>query len=164
MQRPLAKFEFISDDLQEFIKKETSRINQETANKTNTQSNNLSIDNYIITIHYVGFMPNSYSLFTDKPTDSATGILFTSPIQQLSKTEASLGFDYVFIKPQLSAITVQVVITTNTGEVLSTSKPIQIPLKRDYHTIIRGKFLTSDTSGGVAINPDYDGDFNLIFP
>lgn len=164
MQRPLAKFEFISDDLQEFIKKETSRIHQETANKTNTQSNNLSIDNYIITIHYVGFMPNSYSLFTDKPTDSATGILFTSPIQQLSKTEASLGFDYVFIKPQLSAITVQVVITTNTGEVLSTSKPIQIPLKRDYHTIIRGKFLTSDTSGGVAINPDYDGDFNLIFP
>ena len=109
-------------------------------------------------------MPNSYSLFTDKPTDSATGILFSSPITQLSHNEASLGFDYVFIKPQLSAITVQIAISTTTGNVLSTSNPIQIPLNRDHHTIIRGRFLTSDASGGVAINPDYDGDFNLIFP
>ena len=164
MQRPLAKFEFISNDLQDFIAKETSRIQQKNLDKENNQSNKLNFENYVITIYYVGFMPNSYSLFTDKPTDSATGILFSSPITQLSHNEASLGFDYVFIKPQLSAITVQIAISTTTGNVLSTSNPIQIPLNRDYHTIIRGRFLTSDASGGVAINPDYDGDFNLIFP
>ena len=164
MQRPLAKFEFISNDLQDFIAKETSRIQQKNLDKENNQSNKLNFENYVITIYYVGFMPNSYSLFTDKPTDSATGILFSSPITQLSHNEASLGFDYVFIKPQLSAITVQIAISTTTGNVLSTSNPIQIPLNRDHHTIIRGRFLTSDASGGVAINPDYDGDFNLIFP
>ena len=164
MQRPLAKFEFISNDLQDFIAKETSRIHQKSPDKVGDISNNLNLENYVITIYYVGFMPNSYSLFTDKPTDSATGILFSSPITQLSHNEASLGFDYVFIKPQLSAITVQIAISTTTGNVLSTSNPIQIPLNRDHHTIIRGRFLTSDASGGVAINPDYDGDFNLIFP
>ena len=163
MQRPLAKFEFISNDVQEFIEKETTRIQQKTLDKANN-SKNISFENYNITIYYVGFMPNSYSLFTDKPTDSATVILFSSPITQINDNEASLGFDYVFIKPQLSAITVQIAITTNAGEILSTSIPIQVPLNRDHHTIIRGKFLTSDTSGGVAIDPGYDGEFNLTFP
>jgi hypothetical protein len=82
MQRPLAKFEFISNDLQDFIAKETSRIHQKSPDKTGDLSNNLNLENYVITIYYVGFMPNSYSLFTDKPTDSATGILFSSPITQ----------------------------------------------------------------------------------
>ena len=162
MKRPLAKFEFISDDIQEFIAKETTRIQKE--NIFGSTVENISFEDYIVTIYYVGFMPNTYSLFTDKPTDAVTGVLFRSNIQQLSKLEASLGFDYVFVKDDISAITVQLSIANKKGEVLSTSIPINIPLNRNYHTIIKGKFLTSDAAGGVAINPDYDGEFNLIYP
>ena len=162
MKRPLAKFEFISDDVQEFIAKETTRIQKE--NFLESTIENISFEDYIVTIYYVGFMPNTYSLFTDKPTDAITGVLFRSNIQQLSNSEASLGFDYVFVKDNISAITIQLSIANKSGEVLSTSIPINVPLNRNYHTIINGKFLTSDASGGVAINPDYDGEFNLIFP
>lgn len=161
MQRPLAKFEFISNDIQEFIKNETERIHKKT---TAQIPNDINFENYNIIIYYIGFMPNAYSILTDKPTDSAAGILFKSKIQQISNEEASLGFDYVFIKPQTSAVTVQIAITNNDDEILSTSIPIQIPLERSFHTIIRGNFLTSETSGGVLINPDYDGEFNLVLP
>lgn len=164
MQRPLAKFEFISDDVVEFIEKETSRITQHTSVTDFEASQLISFEDYIVTIYYVGFMPNTYSLFTDRPTDSSTGVYFRTTVKQISNTEASLGFDYLFIKPELSSITVQISISDALGNELSTSMPINLPLNRSHHTIVRGKFLTSDASGGVAINPDYDGEFNLIIP
>lgn len=162
MKRPIAKFEFISDDVEEFIEKETIKIQQNI--NTNVTTSNVCLDDYIVTIYYVGYMPNTYSLFTDKPTNSQTGIMFSSTVTQINNKEASLGFDYVFVKDNVSSITVQVSISNKNGEKLSTSLPINIPLKRDYHTIIRGKFLTSNASGGVSINPDYDGEHNLILP
>jgi hypothetical protein len=162
MKRPIAKFEFISDDVEEFIEKETTKIQQNI--NTNAATNNVCLDDYIVTIYYVGYMPNTYSLFTDKPTNSQTGIMFSSTVTQINNTEVSLGFDYVFVKDNISSITVQISISNKNGEKLSTSLPINVPLKRDYHTIIRGKFLTSNASGGVSINPDYDGEHNLILP
>jgi len=44
------------------------------------------------------------------------------------------------------------------------TEPIEVPLKRSHHTIMTGMFLMSEASGGVTINPDFDGDHNLIFP
>ena len=44
------------------------------------------------------------------------------------------------------------------------SEPIEVPLQRNRHTVIRGMFLMSEASGGVSINPEFDGDYNLIFP
>ena len=114
--------------------------------------------------YYVGFMPNAYSLFTDKPVDSATGVLFESTLNSLSETEASVGFDYVFVNGTESAVTVQIGIYDNEGTQLSLTEPIKVSLRRSHHTIMRGMFLMSETSGGISINPEFDGDYNLVFP
>jgi hypothetical protein len=44
------------------------------------------------------------------------------------------------------------------------TQPIEVPIRRSWHTILRGRFLMSEASGGVVIDPTFDGDFNLVFP
>ena len=167
MQRPLAKYEFITTDLTEFINKEQTRADAKSkAQSTDGEdvTTKVSIEDYKVVFYYVGFMPNAYSLFTDKPVDSATGVLFESTLNSLSETEASVGFDYVFVNGTESAVTVQIGIYDNEGTQLSLTEPIKVPIRRSHHTIMRGMFLMSETSGGISINPEFDGDYNLVFP
>ena len=42
-----------------------------------------------------------------------------------------------------------------------TSDAIKVPTRRNYHTIVRGKFLTQTASSGVSIDSDFDGEFNI---
>ena len=170
MQRPLSKFEFVTSDVVEFIKKEALRISQKSnAEKNDFASDDLpsravEIENYKVVFYYVGFMPHAYSLFTDKPVDSSTGVFFESTLKRLTNQEASMGFDYVFVNGKESAVTVQVAVYDNEGTQLSLTNPIEVPLKRNHHTVMNGMFLMSEASGGVTIQPDYDGDHNLIIP
>lgn len=169
MQRPLAKYEFITNDVVEFIAKEATRV----ASKANggspsydedPSSRVINIEDYKVMFHYVGFMPDAYSIYTDKPVDSSTGVFYESTLKKLTESEASIGFDYLFVNGKESVVTLQIGIYDKEGEQLSMSNPIDVPVKRNHHTIIRGMFLMMEASGGVTINPDFDGDYNLIFP
>lgn len=168
MQRPLAKFEFITNDLTEFIQKEGLRITAKNSGAESASESDpatrVNVEDYKVAFHYVGFMPCAYSMFTDKPVDSSTGVMFQSALKGLNDREASLGFDYVFVNGTESAITVQIGLYDKEGTRLSLTEPIRVPLRRNHHTVLRGKFLMSKASGGVTINPDFDGDHNLIFP
>ena len=168
MQRPLAKFEVITNDLTEFIQKEGLRITAKNSGAESASGNDpetrVNVEDYKVAFHYVGFMPCAYSMFTDKPVDSSTGVMFQSALKGLNDREASLGFDYVFVNGTESAITVQIGLYDKEGTRLSLTEPIRVPLRRNHHTVLRGKFLMSKASGGVTINPDFDGDHNLIFP
>ena len=96
--------------------------------------------------------------------DSVTGVTFQSVLRRMDDAQATLGFDYVFVNGKESAVTVRIGIYDDEGTQLSLTEPIEIPLKRNHHTVLRGKFLMSEASGGVTINPNFDGDHNLIFP
>lgn len=165
MQRPLAKYEFVTTDLAEFLIKEQTRVDAQK----NAQSNNgslttkVNMEDYRVVFYYVGFMPNTYNIFTDRPVDSSTGVLFNGKFSQLNNNEASVGFDYVFVNGTEAAVTVQVGIFDKHNTQLSLSEPIDIPLKRSYHTVMRGKFLTTKAVGGISIKPGYNGDHNLVF-
>lgn len=168
MQRPLAKFEFITNDVEEFIDKEITRI----ASKTQTDKSSaedmltkvVNLEDYKVVFYYVGFMADTYSMHTDKPVDSSTGVLFESTLKKVTESSATMGFDYVFVNGKESAVTVKIGIYDNEGTQLSLTDPINVPLKRNHHTILTGMLLMSETSGGVTICPDFDGDHNLIFP
>lgn len=166
MQRPLAKYSFITTDVVEFLEKETTRITTKgsTGDTEDGSTRLVNIDDYKVIFYYVGFMPNTYSIYTDKPVDSSTGVIFESTLERISDSEASIGFDYVFVNGKKSAATVKIGIYDNEGTLLSLTEPIDLPLKRSYHTIMTGMFLMSEASGGVSINPDFDGEHNLIFP
>lgn len=161
MQRPLAKLELVANDVDKFLEKELTRI---TAKGGSAPPAKVNANDYKAVFHYVGFMPDTYSIHTDKPVDSSSGVQFTSAMKQLGSGEVSLGFDYVFVNGTESAVTVQAGIYDKEGTLLSLTGPIRVPVKRNHHTILRGAFLTAETPGGITINPGFDGDHNLIFP
>lgn len=147
MKRPLAKFEIIANDLSDFIAQKTDDIDQVKAR-----------------ILYVGFMPDAYSLFTHRPVDSKMGVIFESPLKILPRSRASLCFDYVFVNENVSTVMIKIGIYDKDGTLLSMTENIKVPLKLSHHTILTGDYLMQNASGDIKINPDYDGNYNLILP
>lgn len=160
MQRPLAKFEFVANDLPEFVVKAAERL---AATKGDTEVA-IDISDYKVRFYYVGFKPDVYSMYSDKPVDSSLGVTFESTMSQLSSSEAKIGFDYVFVGDQSTAVTLQVGVYDEQDTQISLTKPISVPLMRRRHTVMTGAFLTPNASSGVVVDPEYDGDHNLIIP
>ena len=162
MQRPLAKYEFLATDLQEFIDKEMEFLAKEAETRGDTSPTRVNTDDYKVVLYYSGYMPNAYNMNTDKPVDSVMGVQFESKINVLSSNEALLGFDYVFVNGKKSAVTVQIGLYDKEDRQLALSEPIFIPLQRSLHTILKGSFLMQQASGGITINPEFDGNHNII--
>lgn len=163
MQRPLAKFEFLTTDLKEFIDKEYEFLQKEAATRGEVPPTRVNTDDYKVVFYYSGYMPYAYNMNTDKPVDSKTGVLFESKLGVLNANEASLGFDYVFVNGKKSAVTIQIGLYDKEDRQLAVSDPINVPLQRNHHTILKGSFLMQEASGGITINPDFDGNHNIEF-
>lgn len=163
MQRPLAKFEMVTTDLGEFSNQQTALHAAQNDTTLNSKGNTRSIDleTYRVKFYYSGFMPDTYSMFSDKPVDSATGVVFNGRLSRWNDNEASLGFDYVFVNGNETTVKVQLGIYNKTGELIAMTSPITVPLRRSVHTIVRGRFLTSKVAGGVGIVTDFDGEYNI---
>ena len=162
MQRPLAKFELIANDITQFRESEMERSASENMGARGLAD--INIDDYTVVFQYVGYMPSMFSLFTEKPVDSATGVVFTSTLTKLSDTEVSLGFDYVFVNNKDSAVTIKVAVFDKEGNLVSLTSPTRVPLKRNYHTVLCDNYLSVKTSDGIGIDTEYDGDHNVVLP
>ena len=178
MQRPLAKFTFVSNDLKEFIAKEETRVNRNNRNtKGDTDTKDAStkegdtraidLNDYRVMFLYSGYLPVAYNLFSDRPNDVIPNetdtyhVQFWSKLTQLSDDEASMGFDYVLVNGSDASVEVTVGLFDADGNQISMSDPIYVPLSRSMHTIMRGSFMMMDADGGVGIDPGFDGDHNI---
>lgn len=154
MSRPMAKFNFISTDVRNFM--------AQMAGKNGLQPQSLSdFSGYTVVFIYNGFMPSAYNLHTGKPADSRVGVRFSSAIRQLNEDEAEMGFDYLFVNGSESRVSVSIEVYDADGTLLSRFQPIEVPLMRSKLTTIKANFLTSDADGGVSVDPGYDGEFIL---
>lgn len=165
MERPLAKYEFIANDFERFLYEEVQKkYKTPLFGSVDEMANRVGLDGYKAVFYYSGFMPCEYNMFIDKPVDSKLGVLFESKIVKSSMTEAKLGFDYVFVNGASASVPVQIGIYDEDGELVSLTSPINVPLKRNHHTLIRGAFLLQQASGGILIQPGFDGEHNVIVP
>lgn len=162
MQRPLAKFDIVATDVEEFLTKQLEAMRNKTKGETDTKGPlKLDIDDYTVKVSYVGFMPNSFNILTNKPNDAITGVLFESKIKYITDSEASLGFDYVFVNGKESIVQIKIEIYDKEGDRVASTRVIDVPLLRSKLTTVKGEFLTSTAKGGVGINPGFDGDYNI---
>lgn len=175
MRRPLAKFEFITTDLQEFITKtieamirkeeaEAAAKAGETKSEGDTKTPVVDLEKYTVVFFYSGYMPNAYNMMEGKPCDSATGVKFSSAISAIDNHDARLGFDYVFVNGEESSVMVTVALYDEEGTQLSISRQIEVPIKRSMLTTVRGSFLMQNTGGGVTIDPGFEDEFNIYIP
>lgn len=150
MLRPMGKFKFISTDVELFL----TRVQQLMSQK----GSKASIDEFKVVFRYNAYMPCSYNMFTDKPADSWTGMTFDSRLIYENKDELVLGFDYVFVNGATTTLSISAEVYDMDGNMISSTRPVDVPIVRSRLTLVKGEFLTSKASGGVNINPDYAGD------
>lgn len=166
MERPLAKFTVVTTDLQEFFEREeeAARKRAEARGEEYDEGRGINLSDYNVVFYYSGFMPCAYSMFTDKPIDSKTGVLFYSKLEQISNTEARMGFDFVMVNGTDASVMVTMGLLDAEGNPVSTSDEINVPLNRSKNTIVRGKFLIQEANGGIGIDPGFEGDHNIVIP
>ena len=158
MGRPMAKFSFISDDLEDFM---SNMVRLRSGKDEGCDTRAVELSDFKVVFHYYGFMPSSFNMFTNKPASAVSGVRFESDIKALNEKEADLGFDYVFVNGTESAVSIYLEIFDADGTLLSSFKPVKVPLIRSKLTVVKADFLTSKASGGVSIVPDFDGEYNF---
>lgn len=162
MQRPLAKFELITNDLQEFYEKEIEYQEMLAASRGELPPSRVNTDNYTVVVNYVSHLPTTFNIFSDKPIDAAENMKFESKLNIVGSNEASLGFDYVLINGISGGMTIQVGFYDNEGRQIALSELIKVPLLRNRHSVLLGSFLIHKASGGLTINPDFGWPDNNI--
>ncbi len=156
LNRPLARYTFISDDLRKFFDKEQSRRHE------TVKSEESVLDDYTVRIVYTQYMPCSFNAFSGKPCDSRLGVEYRSKISMLDEDRAQLAFDYVFTNGTETAITVAMEVIHHDGTVVARVPQFDVPLRRSSQTYVVGKFLTTKSGGDIGINTDFDGEFNIV--
>ncbi|MFI3331757.1 MAG: DUF6562 domain-containing protein [Rikenellaceae bacterium] len=151
IERPLAKYEIISNDLAEFISEQS---------KSKSASSDV-FEQYTIKLNYESYVLYGYNTFTDVPNNSQSGISFTANLEILSDSEALLSFDHVLVNHSQTTVYVGMDVYNENGELVTQVSSISIPLLRNQKTTITGDFLTRDYAPGVTIDPEFDGNFNI---
>ena len=169
MQRPMGKFIFISTDVDAFLTKVMKAMLEQTKGDNATIDittkagrdqllQSIEFHKYKVRFRYNIFMPCSFNIFTDKPADSWTGRSFYSDMELISETEIAMGFDYAFVNGSTTTLSISLEVYNEENEQISSTNPINVPIVRNKLTVVKGEFLTTKATGGVAINPGWDGD------
>ena len=166
LSRPMSKIVFITNDLEDWKTKVITNHYQAALQSAKPGEpvevmKDVDLSQYTIKLHYPMYMPNAFNMIADRTTWSDVNVTFESQIIQLSDTEASLGFDYVFANAQDANAVMAVSLYDKNGNQLSRTRDITIPLERGKVTTVIGSFLLEESDGGVSINPDFNGEFNI---
>ena len=157
MERPLAKFKFISNDVVKFL---TEVLRSEDPENVVSRIN---AGDFRVVFRYSGFVPCSFNMFTNRPADAWTGLTFEGGMVQIDDDNVELGYDYVFVNGHESTVTVSVEVYDRQGTLLSRSYPVDVPLVRNKVTIVRGQFLSVLAQGGIGIDPGFNGEYNYEY-
>ena len=161
LRRPLTSHAFLSEDIEEFIRLESSRRGISLPENQSEWKNGFDFDSYTAHFTYTGYLSSTYSIFENRPVDSLTGVSFKGNLRVVDGREVLIGFDYFFINGKESSINVAVEIFDSKGTRVSYVPSMTIPVERGRATIVRGDFLTSKASGGVGVNPGFNGSFDI---
>lgn len=208
MVRPMAKYRFVSIDLESFISrmtamklKEMQQRNEETKGNENSDTPNnpdsgsdsnggdatgedtksedtkgedddtkgdtkvtIDLDDYYAVFHYPKYVNISYNAVEGRPATPGNNLSYRSKIRKINDSEAEIGFDYVFVNGASTEVEISIEIFQNDGTNVAGVKSDLYPIVRSKLTEIRGKFLTSQADGGVGINPDFDGGWDIVIP
>lgn len=151
MYRPMGKFVFVTNDLDDFVTK-----------MTRAKATEFDMEDYSLVIAYTGFLPSSYSMNSDRANDSEVNMSFSSKLRQIDETRALMGFDYVFANPSTmtqTKVLMGVELRDREGAVLASHISVAVPIIRSGYTVVEGRFLMQESSGGIVLNPDFDGEF-----
>lgn len=152
LHRPLARYELITEDIGQYIEQQT---------KGGKSADVSDLNDYTLKVSYRGYFPTGFDAITDKPDDAGTGIAYDAKLTNITETSAIIAFDHILTNGTDSFVRVDIQIYNGVGVLVNESRGIQIPYRRNVVTKIHGSFLTKSYYSGVAIDPNYDGEFDI---
>ncbi|MEG1660774.1 MAG: hypothetical protein RR304_09460 [Bacteroides sp.] len=150
MHRPLAKYRLVATDVKKY-------------EELREQRGYPALEDLTIEIGYEGFLPNSYSISQNKPADAETGYKYTSAYSEQEETKVTVGKDYIFVNGTQSFVTVTILFKNSEGKTISGARGVKIPYRAGYLTTVSGEFLTAGMGGGITIDTEWDGDYEVNF-
>ncbi len=164
LNTPMGSVEVISTDVNEFIQNEISRNEANAAPGDDTRVDLWQWDDYYVVWKYDQYYPVRYNLYTGLPNQALREVSFRATIVPQSDTEASLGFDYIFVNGQTSQVSLTLEVYDKNNTRLNVYSGIKVPIERGRTTVIRGEYLTNRQESGVGIDPGFDGDISVELP
>ena len=165
LQRPMAKIEFITTDIDKFLDELAVRRPKMTgAVAGDLLSKAPDLSTIRVQVDYAGYFPSGFNAYTNKPNDARTGMGFGCNMTPLTGKEAHLASDYIFVNGSESAVKVNLTIRDSEGNLLNRIEGIDVPIVRGKLTTIRDEFLTRDYAPGIGIDPGFEGDINITIP
>lgn len=170
MERPMAKYRFISNDIETFISRmleiKKKRLEASRGEGEDTKADTkveVDINDYYVVFNYTQYLNSAFNALMNIPAAPGTGYSFRSDIKQLDDKEAEIGFDYIFVTENTKVwVSVDVYEKTPDGDIrLDGVNPFLVELARSKLTEVRGAFLTTQESGGVGISPGFDDEFTI---
>ena len=158
MKRPMGRFEFITTDLEEFVDRAAAA--KAASEGSPAEDSRADMGGYKVTFVYTGFMPSTYNIYTDKPTDAWTGMKFDSKFEP-TNDGTRMGYDYIMVNGSETMVNVAVIVSDERGNVIASTPTIDVPIVRSKLTVVKGEFMSSNSGGGVVINPGFDGEYNI---
>lgn len=166
MQRPMGRYEFIATDVEEFLTRAFETRGEVSSDgpvwdgmTAEEIVQAIQLDQYNVVFSYNAFMPSSYNLYTDKTSDSLTGVKYNGKLE-LNDEGMRMGFDYILTDSE-TTMNVNMEVYNADGDVVSSVSGVEVPIVRSKNTVVKGEFLTVTSGGGVTINPDFEGDFDI---
>ena len=165
LQRPMAKIEFITTDIDKFLDKLTTRRLKTSSISKDLLSKSPDLTTIRVQVEYAGYFPSGFNAYTNKPNDARTGMSFNCSMIPLSEKEAHLASDYIFVNGSESAVKVNLVIRDSEGNLLNRIEGINVPIVRGKLTTIRDEFLTRNYAPSIGIDPSFEGpDIEIVIP
>ena len=88
LQRPMAKIEFITTDIDKFLDKLAARRTKAGSIAENLLTRKPDLSTIRVQVEYAGYFPSGFNAYTNKPNDARTGMSFGCSMQPLSDKEA----------------------------------------------------------------------------
>ncbi|MDR3286619.1 MAG: hypothetical protein LBT27_04180 [Prevotellaceae bacterium] len=143
VKRPFAVYRIITTDIEQYI----------TYHQPLSYSSIMPASTLLV---YNLFLPVGYNAFLHRPDNFKTGINYTYNITELiPQKEAIIASDIVFVDDD-TFYSVNFEILSADNEHINTINGLNINLKRNKMTIIRGEFLTKNINdGGIGIDDGF---------
>lgn len=163
MARPMGRYVFIATDFEKFYNETLTRYDRKKVSwkELPAYQKEEILKGYSIVALYPYYMPSTYNYFTQRVTDSSTGMRYDASLTPLNEHEAKVASDHVFMNHHESGTQVQLGLKTPDGQLLQLTDVITVPMKRGQTTYVRGKFLTAGLGNGLDIDFDFSGDINI---
>lgn len=155
LQRPLAKYRIIADDVETYRKLAEAEPEKYPP-----------LEELTVTVQYENFFPSAFNAADGIPSNSMSGLSFTSTLSDVAADtkEVQIASDWIMTGVEETFVKVSIVICNKAGEVITRTSGTKIAHKRNYQTTIRGNFLTAGIgSGGVSIDTEWEDTYIIEF-